>query len=358
MTEIIFSSIPGNAGDVGIITLNRPQRLNALTLDMCHSLLQQLKQWAKDPTIKAVIIKGEGERAFCAGGDVRHCYDLGRNNAKESVKFFWEEYRMNHAIFHFPKPYIALIHGITMGGGLGVSIHGSHRIAAEDLVLAMPETGIGLYPDVGGTFFLPRLLNKTGYYLGLTGNKISATDAQYVGLIDTVVSKSKFTEIISAIADTEFSDDAENSVTKTINLFNTTTKPSELQQYQNEIDNCFSKETIEDILIGLQKTKNPWCEEVVATLQTRSPTSLKVTLAALQRGSNMEFDDCMRMEYRMTQHFMQQPDFYEGIRAAIVDKDRNPDWQPKCLDDVTNAIVQKYFVEQKYGELEFFPYLR
>lgn len=350
--SIFFTIQKGKAGDVGIITLNRPQRLNALTLNMCHSLLQQLKLWAKDPTIKAVIIKGEGERAFCAGGDVRYCYDLGRNNVKESVRFFWEEYRMNHAIFHFPKPYIALIHGITMGGGLGVSIHGSHRIADEDLVLAMPETGIGLYPDVGGTFFLPRLLNKTGFYLGLTGNKINAVDAQYVGLIDSVVPKPKFPEIISAIADVEFSEDAESSVTKIINSFSLANNTSELQRHHNEIDDCFSQATIEDILVALQKTKNSWCEEVVATLQTRSPTSLKVTLAALQRGSNMEFDDCMRMEYRLTQHFMQQPDFYEGIRAAIVDKDRNPRWQPANLSDVTNAIVEKYFVEQAYGELE------
>jgi enoyl-CoA hydratase len=353
MSDIIFTSMPGNAGNLGIITLNRPQRLNALTLEMCQGLLQQLKLWQQDSTIKAVRIKGEGERAFCAGGDIRNCYEVGPDNAKQSVGFFWEEYRMNHAIFHFSKPYIALMHGITMGGGLGVSIHGSHRIAAEDLVLAMPETGIGLYPDIGGSYFLPRLLDKTGFYLGLSGHKIEVADAHYVGLINTVVPKTKFAEIIAAIADAKFSEDAKTSVTRIINAFSITTSASLLRQRRKEIENCFSHHTIETILAALENNKITWCEEIAALLKTRSPTSLKVTLAALQRGATMEFDDCMRMEYRMTQQFLQQHDFYEGIRAAIIDKDRNPKWRPANLGEVSPQMVEKYFEKQPYGELDF-----
>ena len=178
--DILFNIVAGNVGDLGVITLNRPTALNALTKPMCTAINKQLCAWAVDSAIKAVVIRGMGERAFCAGGDVRAIYDNGIAKISDSQDFFDNEYRMNHSLFHFPKPYIALLHGIVMGGGLGVSVHGSHRVAAENVVMAMPETGIGFYPDIGGSYFLSRCPGKTGLYLGLTGARVTARDALFL----------------------------------------------------------------------------------------------------------------------------------------------------------------------------------
>lgn len=351
-TDILFDEIKGNAGNIGLITLNRPQYLNAMTTAMCAVMYDQLEKWEKNTDIKAMVIRGAGERAFCAGGDIRHFYEMGKAGLAKSKEFFWHEYRLNHHIFHLHKPYIALLHGITMGGGVGVSIHGSHRVAAENLVFAMPETGIGFFPDIGASYFLPRFLDRTGFYLALTGAKLNPADAHYIGAIDFVVPQQRFDELITKIAETKFSTDVHAAVTDIINPFKLNINSPTLLAHRVDIDHCFSHDTVEKIIAALREEKIPWTQQVADTIETKSPTSLKVTLQELQRGSLMEFDDCMRMEFRLANHFLENHDFLEGIRAAVIDKDRNPKWQPATLAEVNEKDVEKYFASVS-SELNF-----
>jgi enoyl-CoA hydratase/carnithine racemase len=336
MTEdILFTQIAGNNGDVALITLNRPKQLNALTTEMCRLIYDKLNEWEQDINIKA---------AFCAGGDLKNFYQMGNTEIETAKEFFWHEYRLNHRIFTFSKPYISLLHGITMGGGAGISVHGSHRVAAEDLIWAMPETGIGFFPDIGSSYFLPRLLDKTGFYLGLTGDKLSALDAHYIGVIDTIVPRNRFDDLINVIAKTEFSADARASVTNLIEQFSIAPTASVLLTHRIEIDRCFSRPTVEEIIKALFQEKIPWSVSTAEVLQTKSPTSLKVTLAELNHGMMMnDFAACMKMEFRIANHFLHNKDFYEGIRAALIDKDRKPKWYPARLAEMTDDDVKKYF---------------
>lgn len=343
--EILFTEIPGPDGNLGKITLNRPQALNAINLNMAMALVKQLKLWEKNPQIKAVIIIGAGDKAFCAGGDVRNFYEEHKNNLAGLPQFFWHEYRMNHQIFQFPKPYIAFMHGITMGGGAGVSMHGSHRIGAETLRFAMPETGIGFHPDTGASYFLPRCLDKTGVYLGLTGNIINAADAQYTGIIDAIVPQQQFDNLIATLAETTFSADACASISQIIASFAPARapEPAPLWLYRRAIDRCFSCQSMEETMAALQRENTPWAQATTATLLSRSPTSLKVTLRELQQSAGLTFAACMQMEYRTTSRFAHGHDFYEGVRAAIIDKDKSPRWQPQTLAEVPDKEVDAYF---------------
>lgn len=343
MKDILFTEIAGVYGNLGMITLNRPQTLNALSVEMILALDKQLKSWAQNPNIKAVIIQGAGEKAFCAGGDIRRVYEISEDYTAEPMQFFQYEYRMNHRIFQFPRPYIALVHGITMGGGAGVSVHGSHRVGAENLRFAMPETGIGFYPDIGASYFLPRCLDRVGFYLALTGNIINAADALYAGIIDAIVPQQKFDALIAMLAETKFPADAHESVSQIINQFTVEVEPSSLLLHRYDIERCFSHQSIEAIIAALQHEKTPWAQTTLTTLLSRSPTSLKVTLRELQSSMLLSFDECMQMEYRITNRFLKNHDFYEGVRAAIIDKDKSPQWQPKTLAEVHATDVDAYF---------------
>lgn len=342
-TETIFTKISGKSGDIGLITLNRPKALNALTQSMCIALFEQLKLWANDSTIKAVIVQGEGERAFCAGGDIRYFYEQ-RQTKDILLEFFQHEYRLDQYIFHYPKPYISLLHGITMGGGAGISINGKYRIAAENLILAMPETAIGFHPDIGAGYFLTRCPNKAGFYLGLTGARINAIEAKEIGLIDFIVPKEKFPALIATVAETKFSNDAHSDIDHIMNQYHIISSHQNLlSQHQVIIERCFSEKSMEEIIKSLQKESNPWAQQIADELLTKSPTSLKVTLRKLQESNYLNFDDCMQLDYRLTTHFIQHQDFYEGIRAAIIHKDRTPKWQPATLVEVSEQEVEAYF---------------
>lgn len=355
--DILFDEILGVDGCLGLITLNRPSSLNALTLNMCIAIDQKLAEWQRMSHIKAVVVRGEGERGFCAGGDLRYIYSLGKSGAKKSSKFFYHEYRMNHRIFHFPKPFIALMHGITMGGGVGISVHGSHRVGAEDLLFAMPETGIGFFPDVGGSYFLPRCTSNTGVYMALTGAKLHIADALYAGVVDHLVPKESFESLISALLETRLTDSSAVHVSDIINSFSMEVdsmdiyKPH-LVEHRAEINQCFSGSSIEQIMESLSKTDSEWCQIVLKKILEKSPTSLKVTLKELQLGSQMNFNDCLQMEYRIAMHFLVQTDFYEGIRSAIIDKDRNPAWKPDNLEDLPAEYIDEFF-ESLANELSF-----
>lgn len=342
-------------GEVGFIALNRPQALNALNHEMIEELSEKLSEWQGDKAIQAVLIQGIGEKAFCAGGDIRKIYDSRNDEDLDIKQFFWDEYRLNQQIFHYQKPYIALLNGITMGGGVGISIHGQYRIATDRFSFAMPETGIGFFPDVGGSYFLPRCPGYTGYYLGLTGARINAADAMYLELVNFYFDQHKIPEFVDALVTSHLSGDCKQLVGNIIHNYSSIpATPAKIAEHREDIDACFSKNTVEEIIATLQARKNAWCDETAKILLTKSPLSLKITLVALQRGKSLTMDECMQMEYRLVNRFLRQYDFYEGIRAVIIDKDQKPIWDPDTLEAVDNAMVEKYFaplVNQK--ELSF-----
>ncbi len=329
--EIDFTEIAGESGALGVITLQRPHALNALNQAMLHALHQQLTVWASQSSIKAVVIRAVPGRAFCAGGDIRALYEKKLAHDPTASDFFRDEYQVNRQIFHFPKPYIALLDGITLGGGAGISIHGSHRVATPAMSFAMPETGIGFFPDIGASYFLPRLPYNIGYYLGLTGERITYSDCFALGLVDAIISADSQSLLINALAQAALPD--KNAVSQIIRNFSIEVPASALLTHQKEIEICFAPSSIEGVMQALESAESDWCHRMVAILKTKSPLSLYVTLRALQHGAHLDFDACMAMEERLSSYFLQAPDFMEGIRAAVIDKDHAPHWKPLALFD-------------------------
>ena len=338
--DIIFQERGGTA----FITLNRPKALNALTLAMIRAMMPQLQAWADDPAIKAVVVEGAGDRAFCAGGDVRAVYEAGRNGDGLTDAFFRNEYSLNRMIHVFPKPYVAIVDGVTMGGGVGLSVHGSHRIATERTLLAMPETGIGLFPDVGGTYFLPRLPGRLGLFLALTGWRLGPGDALYCGLATDYVASDAIPRLIEAFGAAEWSAADPDAVVDAIIGGITAQPPSgELDRHRAVIDRCFAAASVEEILAALDGEAGDWAAKVAATIRKKSPTSLKVTFAQVAKGADLDFDKAMQEEFRLSQAFMAGADFYEGIRALLIDKDQQPNWDPGNLALVTPEMVEAHF---------------
>lgn len=336
-------------GPVGLVTLHRPRALNALDLGMIRALHPALESWAREPEVRAVVIRGAGGRAFCAGGDVRAVATSSGLPVPEgqeplSRAFFREEYRLNHLIHHYPKPYVALVDGICMGGGLGLSAHGSHRVVTERLVLAMPETAIGLFPDVGGGWFLPRFPGEAGTYLGLTGARCDAADALWLGYGTHHVTHDRLDALVEALAAADWgSGEAREVATRVLSGFSSEPGESPLSTHREELDRCFAKERVEEIVAALEAEGTPWAEETRATLGRMSPTSLKVTLRQLRRCRGRPYDEVVTVEYRLSQHCTALPDFREGIRAVLVDKDHRPRWSPPTLAEVREEDVEACF---------------
>lgn len=340
MADIEFSV----SGRTGRVVLNRPAALNALTLEMCVALDGQLQEWAAAPQVQAVVIEGAGERAFCAGGDIRKLYDEGKAAGDYPARFYANEYRCNARIKHFPKPYIALIDGIVMGGGVGVSVHGSHRIVTENTLFAMPETGIGLFPDVGGTYFLPRCPGEIGMYLALTGERLKAADCLYAGIGTAFVPAARLGELKAALAD--------GDTGGVIARCSTATEAAPLAQHRGAIDRAFAQPSVEAILAALEAGADPWAQATAKNLRTKSPTSLKITYRQIREGKTRDFDACMQIEWRMVNRVIAGHDFYEGTRAQVIDKDRNPRWQPPSLERVDASAVDGYFAPLAEGDLK------
>nr|XP_058961469.1 3-hydroxyisobutyryl-CoA hydrolase, mitochondrial-like [Pocillopora verrucosa] len=331
---------------VGVITLNRPKALNALNLNMIRDIYPVLKEWEADPAVSLVLIKGAGDRAFCAGGDVRAVAEAGKKGDDLTKLFFKEEYMLNYAIGTLKTPYVAFINGITMGGGVGLSVHGHFRVATERTVFAMPETAIGLFPDVGGGYMLPRMKGKLGLYLALTGHRLKGYDIKHAGVATHFVTSEKLTDLESALLN--LPDPQMNTVQNVLDNYDEMCSDEEqkefvLEKHIHQINSCFDKPTIEEILQALRDDGSDWAMKQVETLHKMSPTSLKITLRQLQEGQNLSLSDCLKMEYRLTQRCMEDNDFYEGIRAVLVDKDNNPKWKPGSLADVSNNKVNSYF---------------
>lgn len=341
-------------GGLATIELTRPKALNALTLDMIREMHPQLEAWEDDDAVKAVLIKGEGDRAFCAGGDVRAVYrsivdDLGGKGPSElSRTFFLEEYRLNHTIHAFSKPYVALLDGVTMGGGVGLSVHGSHRIATERLMFAMPETAIGLFPDVGGGWFLPRLPGEVGTYLALTGARLDAAGAVALGVATHYVPTTRLEGLQAALATTiAQAGDGRAAINDVLDRFAETPGDDPLAGHRELIDRCFAEASVEGILNSLDRAAadgSEFARETAATLRHKCPTSLKISREQLRRGRTMSnLSDVLSMEYRLSQHCMAGTEFFEGIRAVLVDKDHAPKWRPDSIEAVSAEMVESHF---------------
>ena len=333
---------------LGLITLNRPKALNALTLSMVRKIHPKLKEWENDSSIKYVLIKAQGEKAFCAGGDIRALHDWGKNNEDEAIGFYREEYTLNQYIKRYPKPYISLVNGIVMGGGVGLSVHGSHRIAGENYSFAMPETGIGLFPDVGGSFFLSRLKYEAGTYLALTGSRIKAADAIFLQTATNFVKSENFSSIINDLSKGER--DPGDIITS---YSSSPDEESEFEMISDFSLKNFKGNTIEEIIDNLKNNNSDLATKILSIIGTKSPTSLKVALRSLQLGRKNSFEDCMKMEFRMVNKVMNDHDFYEGVRALIIDKDNKPSWSPKSIEDVEDSFVDEFFHSLTENELKF-----
>ena len=333
------------ADGVAVVTLNRPKALNALTLNMVRILDPLLAGWETDEAVRTVVVRGAGDRAFCAGGDIRALYDGGPGSAI-TRDFFREEYRLNRRIHRYPKPYIALMDGITMGGGVGLSIHARCRIAADNTMFAMPETGIGLFPDVGGSWFLPRLPGETGMFMAMTGARLGPADCVQAGICDAFVPLADHDAFIAALREGE-------PLGQTVDRFTGTPGTGPLMAQRADIDRCFAGDSVEAILEALEAEGSEWAQKQKAAMALKSPTSQKIAFRQLREGKRLDFDGCMVMEYRMAQRVMQGGDFFEGVRAVVVDKDQSPKWSPATLAEVSAAAVDSYFVPPPAGDLTF-----
>jgi enoyl-CoA hydratase len=340
-------------GALGVVTLNRPRALNALTLDMIRRFEPRLAEWAADDGIAAVLVRGTGERAFCAGGDIRAIWESCRGDGRLARDFFREEYRLDRRVFTFPKPYVALIDGVTMGGGVGVSIHGSHRVATERTVFAMPETGIGLFPDVGAGYALPRLPGALGLYLGLTGRRLGAADCLYAGIATHYVESAHLDQLRGALAEVVASELPAAMVERVLDLFSADPGVSELLSEQGAVDRCFGQDSLEGIFAALEAEDSAWAADTLAALARCSPTSLKIAFRQIRRGAGLDFESAMKMEFRLSQACVAGHDFPEGIRAAVIDKDNKPDWQPARLEEVSEALIDRHFGPQEAPDLTF-----
>ncbi len=344
-------------GGLGLIALNRPQALNTLSLAMYRIFDPQLVAWGRDPDIHAIAVKGEGGRAFCAGGDVRAIYDARRSAVGAGdykTDFFREEYSLVARVHRFPKPYVALMNGIVMGGGAGISVNGSHRVVLEKTLFAMPEVFIGLFPDVGASRFLTLCPGRIGRYLALTGKRIGAADCLYCGFGTHYVSGARLDELVASLAALRFEQGRERAqVDEAISRFTSDPGPAALAEIRPGIDRVFAEESVEAIRGALEKEPGDWALEARQAMDRASPISLKITLRQLQLGQGMSVEQALTLEYRMTQHVMQGHDFFEGIRAIVVEKDNKPRWQHARLEDVSEREVASYFESLGARELTF-----
>ncbi len=322
-------------GRIGRILLNRPRALNALDLPMIQACAGILEAWRDDPHVDAVVVEGAGERAFCAGGDIRAMRDGVIAGDRAAVdRFFQQEYALNLAIATYPKPYVALIDGICMGGGIGVSVHGGYRVATEHAAFAMPETAIGFFPDIGATYLLPRLPGRFGFYLGLTGQRLTGADAVHAGLATHYTTRARLADLSAALA---------ADGVAALAAFNQPLPPFSFAAHRASIDHCFAAGSVTDIVHRLEAADAEWAQHALKSMRQASPSSLHWSLLALQRGQEMTLKQALEQEFALTRTTTKQPDFSEGVRAMVVDKDRNPAWQPARIEDVDPASIAALF---------------
>jgi enoyl-CoA hydratase len=335
-------------GSAGFVLLNRPKALNALNLGMVRELAKALDAWERDPAVTRIVVTGAGEKAFCAGGDIRSLHDLGKAGQYDEMLAFWrEEYILNARIQSYPKPYVALVDGIVMGGGVGLSLHGSHRVAGERWLFAMPEVGIGFFPDVGATYALPRLPDHSGTYLALTGDRVGQADALALGLATHAVPSAHMAELAEALTGSE-------PVDATIARFTAEPGPGKLAPERATIATCFGAATLPDVLARLDAKAaagDGFAAKALATIRAKSPTSVAIAFEQMRRGASLGFAAAMQLEFRIVSRIPRGHDFYEGVRAVVIDKDQAPSWRPQALEELDPAAVAAYFAPLGEAEL-------
>ncbi len=335
-------------GQLGRIRLNRPKAINSLTLEMVMRVREALARFAEDPSVGSVLVTGEGERGLCAGGDIRALYDHGRDGSGLAARFFREEYRMNFEIAAYRKPYLAVMDGITMGGGVGISAHGAIRIVTERTRMAMPETGIGFFPDVGGTWLLSHGPGEIGTFIGLTGDSFGGADAIYAGFADFFIQSAKIPDLIAQLSALPANLGLEPLRGFVARFAEEITPP--LAAHRAEIDRIFKFATVEEITAALAASGSEFARKTLTVMAQKSPTAMKVTLRLLRlAAADADLKTSLQREFTTTAAVLASSEFYEGVRAAVVDKDRNPKWSPATLPEVTEAILHPYFS----GEAEY-----
>jgi enoyl-CoA hydratase len=340
-------------GSAGVIRLNRPKAINAMTLEMSEGIDAALDQFEADPAVAVVVLEGAGERGLCAGGDIRGLYESSRAGGDLGKVFWRQEYLMNARIAKYPKPYIAFMDGLVMGGGVGLSGHARHRIVTEKTKLAMPEVGLGFFPDVGGTWLLSRSPGELGTYFGLTGQTMNGPDAIHARFADAVVPTSKWPALRKAL--TKVRSGATSAEIKTlIDGFATGETAGPIAAQQAKIDAWFAHDRMEDIIAALQRDGSELALSTLKTLNEKSPRGMVVTLKLLRLGrQSSSLEQCLVREYRAALQVFASDDFREGVRAAVIDKDRNPKWSPPRIEDVTPEMLAPYLAEIGADEMKF-----
>ncbi|WP_089400454.1 enoyl-CoA hydratase/isomerase family protein [Noviherbaspirillum humi] len=334
---------------IGFITLNRAAALNSLSLPMIRTMTEQLQAWRSDPAIDAVVVDSSSDKAFCAGGDIRFFHRAGSSTPAGGSAlledFFTEEYALNHLVHHYPKPYVALMNGIVMGGGMGIAQAGAAsrlRVVTERTRMAMPEVNIGLFPDVGGSHFLSRARGQVGTYLALTGEAIGAADALFAGLADVCLPSARLEELRAALRQSH-ADDVHALIDRFAVSQDTLPAPGLLAVNEAAIERHFSLATVGEIMASLGRDDSPFARSCLQAMGRRSPLMMCVALEQLRRGAGMHIADCLRMERSMMRCCFEQGEALEGIRALVIDKDNQPRWQPARLDEVTEAMIARFF---------------
>jgi len=331
-------------GRAGRLTLNRPRALHALTTAMCQAMIEALEAWRSDPAVELVILDHTGERGFCAGGDIRMLAQSGAGDGTLARQFFFLEYQLNHLLFAYPKPVVALMDGVTMGGGVGISLPARFRVATERTTFAMPETGIGLFPDVGGGWYLPRLPGSSGRWLGLTGERLKGPDCLALGIATHFVDSPRLEAVKAVLV-------SEGDPAAALPGFVGRPDPAPIEAVRANIDRLFAGPSVEAIIEALRAETSDWAADELTRLRTKSPQALKVTFRQLKLGGAMNsFAENMAMEYRIASRVVRRHDFIEGVRAVIVDKDNAPRWNPSRLEDVSEALLDEIFAPLPAGE--------
>ncbi|MEH2509373.1 enoyl-CoA hydratase [Nitrobacteraceae bacterium AZCC 1564] len=340
-------------GAAGILRLNRPKAINALTLDMTRGIVTALDSFETDPGVSLVLLEGAGERGLCAGGDIRGLYESAKVGGNLGAVFWREEYILNARIPVYPKPYVAYMDGLVMGGGVGLSAHGPHRIVTEKTKIAMPEVGLGFFPDVGGTWLLSHTPGELGTYYALTGQPMSGADATYAGVADVLINSTDWPALRDALANAPLRASA-TDVRTIMQSYAVKDVAASIEQHREHIDRLFAFDTMEEIVAALKQDGSEFALATLKALSDKSPIGLKVTLQLLRLGrTSKSLKECLVREYSAALVVFESAEFIEGVRAAVIDKDRNPKWSPARLEDVTPEMVDKYFEPHKKYQLVF-----
>ncbi|WP_333825549.1 enoyl-CoA hydratase/isomerase family protein [Pinisolibacter sp.] len=332
-------------GQAGVVILDRPKALNALTLSMVEAMQRQLDDWAGDPAIAHVVLTSASEKAFCAGGDIRRIHDMGKAGDPHLTDFFHDEYILDRTIHRYPKPFTSLIDGICMGGGVGLSAHGMLRIGSEKILFAMPEVAIGFFPDVGGTHMLSRMPGETGAYAAMTGARLKVADCLHVGFLTHHVPSARMVDLLAALCETD-------EPAPVAAAFHSDPGEAPIAALRSAIDRLFAGDDAAAIVARLEAESGAdaaWAQATAAGMRGKSPTSMAIALCQVRIGGSLSFEECMRIEFRIVSRILEEHDFYEGVRSVLIDRDNAPDWRPATFEAIAPGAIEAHFTKVPAG---------